>query len=245
MNKTIQNLDLIYRITVTRGENRHRGRFNSRIIVLLRFVLMKSVFILTSRGKTESRLQYQLDHSPESAPSVPRNDHRPKPDAANPSHTTQSSGPRSLSPNAGSQHPSQLPQTKGLMPPPRSLLVPETTSSSSQEFLSGSQADPAALQPPSSCCSDTQHHASNQNSSAGPTPASTPHLSGTPGADTSRGGVENGEEKEQPEPPSSSSRAASSPPPADRARSPSPQFAPLRLTDKPPAVCVQDDSPLR
>uniref|UniRef100_A0A3B5ATV6 ASD2 domain-containing protein n=1 Tax=Stegastes partitus TaxID=144197 RepID=A0A3B5ATV6_9TELE len=30
---------------------------------------------------------------------------------------------------------------------------------------------------------------------------------------------------------------------ADRVRSPSPQFAPLRLTDKPPAVSVQDDSP--
>lgn len=218
---------------------------------------MKFVFILTSRGKTESRLQYQLDHSPESAPSVPRNegpipgltDHRTKPDAANPSHTAHSSGPRSLSPNAGSQHPSQLPQTKGLMPPPRSHLVPETTSSSSQEFLSGAQADPVALQPLSSSCSDTQHHATVENSSAGPAPGSSPHLSSTSGAHTSRGGAENREEKEQPQPPSSSSlfssRRATLPLPADRARSPSPQFAPLRLTDKPPAVFVQDGSPLR
>ncbi|XP_059184249.1 protein Shroom2 [Centropristis striata] len=202
------------------------------------------------RGKTESRLRYQPDHSPQSAPAVPRNegpvpgltDHRPKPDAANPSHTTHSSGPRSLSPNPGSQHPSQLAQTKGHLPPPRSHLGPETTSSS-QEFLAGAQADPAALQSLSSCSSDTQHHAAGQNSSACPAPASSPHLSGTSRA-------ENEVEKEQPQPPSSSSlsssrTAALSLPGAERARSPSPQFAPLRLTDKPPAVFVQDDSPLR
>lgn len=218
---------------------------------------MKFVFPLTSRGKTESRLRYQPDHSPQSAPSVPRNegpvpgltDHRTKPDAANPSHTTHSSGPRSLSPNPGSKHPSQLPQTKGLLSPPRPHLGPETTSSS-QEFLAGAQADPAALQPLSSCSSDTQHHAAAQNSSAGPAPASSPHLSRASGADMSRGGVENEVEKEQPRPPSSSSQlssrtAALSLPASDRARSPSPQFAPLRLTDKPPAVFVQDESPLR
>lgn len=62
-----------------------------------------------------------------------------------------------------------------------------------------------------------------------------------------RGGAESGEEKEPPQPPSSlfSSRSAALPLPADGARSPSPQFAPLRLTDKPPAVFVQDDSMLR
>ncbi|KAM9333977.1 protein Shroom2-like [Symphorus nematophorus] len=198
----------------------------------------------TTRGKTESRLRYQPDHSPQSAPSVPRNegpipgltDHRTKPDAANPSHTTHSSGPRSLSPNPGSQHPSQLPQTKGLLPPARPHLGPETTSSS-QEFLAGAQA---ALQPVSGSSSDTQ------NSSAGPAPApaSSPHLSRT---DVSRRGVESEEEKEQPPSSlsSSSSRTAALSLPADRARSPSPQFAPLRLTDKPPAVFVQDESTLR
>ncbi|XP_037617337.1 protein Shroom2 isoform X2 [Sebastes umbrosus] len=209
------------------------------------------------RGKTESRLQYQPHHSPQSGLTVPRNegpvpgltDHRTKPDAANPSHTTHSSGPRSLSPNPGSQHLSQLPQTKGLLPPPRPHLGPETTSSS-QEFLAGAQADPTALQPLSSCSSDTQYHATAQNSSAGPAPASSPQLSRTSRADMSRGGGENKVEKEQPQPPSSSSlfspwTAALSLPATDRTRSPSPQFAPLRLTDKPPAVFVQDDSPLR
>ncbi|XP_070711581.1 protein Shroom2-like [Pempheris klunzingeri] len=204
----------------------------------------------TSRGKTESRLHYQPDHSPHSAPSVPRDegpvpslaDHRTKPDTGNPSHTTHSPGTLSHSPNPGSHHPSQLPQAKGLLPPPRPHLGPETTSSS-QEFLTGAQADPAGLQPLSSSSSDTQHHAAAQDSSAGPAPAGSPHLTKTSRADMSRGGAENGEEKEQPRPPSSSSLFT--PWTADRARSPSPQFAPLRLTDRPPAVFVQDDSPLR
>ncbi|KAI3365855.1 hypothetical protein L3Q82_000838 [Scortum barcoo] len=211
----------------------------------------------TSRGKTEIRLRYQPDHSPHSAPSVPRNeglvpglaDHRTKPDAANPSHTTHSSGPRSLSPNPGSQHPSQPPQTKGLMPPPRPHLGPETTSSP-QEFLAGAQADLAAFQPLSSSSSDTQHLPSHaaRSSSAGPAPAGSPRLGRTSGAEMSRGGV-NEEGKERPQLPSSSSLISSGlvtlPPPADRVRSPSPQFAPLRLTDKPPTVFVQDDSTLR
>ncbi|XP_036946863.1 protein Shroom2-like isoform X3 [Acanthopagrus latus] len=199
-----------------------------------------------SRGQTEPRQRYQPDHSPHSAPSAPRNegpvqassDHRTKPDAASASHPTQSSGPRSLSPS--SQHSSQPPQTKGLLPPPRPHLGPETTSSS-QEFLPGAQADQAVLQPLSSSSSDTQHHAAVQNSPAGaaPTPASSPHLS--------RGGVgvEDIEEKEQPPSSSSLSLSRTLLLPGDRARSPSPQFAPLRLTDKPPAVFVQDESPLR
>uniref|UniRef100_A0A8P4GDU0 Protein Shroom2 n=1 Tax=Dicentrarchus labrax TaxID=13489 RepID=A0A8P4GDU0_DICLA len=206
----------------------------------------------TTRRKTESRLRYQPDHSPQPAPSVPRNeaplpgltDHRTKPDSANPSHTTHSLGPRSLSPNPGSQ----LPQTKGLLPPPRPHLGPETTSSS-QEFLAGAQANPAVLQPLSSCSSDTQHQAQNSSASPAPAPASSPHLSRTSGADTSGGGVENEEEKDQLQPPSSSSLFSSWTGalslPTDRARSPSPQFAPLRLTDKPPAVFMPDDSPLR
>ncbi|XP_071320480.1 protein Shroom2-like isoform X2 [Trachinotus anak] len=208
----------------------------------------------TTRGKAENRLRYQPDHSPQSAPSLPRNegpvpglsDHRLKPDTASPSHTTLPSGPRSLSPNPGSQHP----QTKGLLPPPRPHLGPETTSSS-QEFLAGAQADQSALQPLSRSSSDTQHHAAAPGSSAGSAPANSPHLSRTPGPDMSKGDVETEQEKEQFPPPSSSPSpssswtAALSLPTADRARSPSPHFAPLRLTDKPPAVSVQDDSPLR
>ncbi|TKS66509.1 Protein Shroom2 [Collichthys lucidus] len=121
---------------------------------------------------------------------------------------------------------------RSFLPPPRPLLGPETTSSS-QEFLAGAQADPATLQPLSSSGYDTQRRN-----------ASSPHLSAT------SGGVENEEAGEQPQPPPSSSSLFSSwtgalSLPADRARSPSPQFAPLRLTDQPPAVFVQDDSPLR
>ncbi|XP_035496246.2 protein Shroom2-like isoform X1 [Scophthalmus maximus] len=209
----------------------------------------------TTGEKAENRLQYQPDHSPQSAPSVPRkegpalglSDHRSKPNAANPSQTTLSSGPRSLSPNPGSQHPAQPAQTKGLLPPPRPHLGPETTSSS-QEFQAGSQANPATLQPLSSCSSDTQHHATTQGSSAGPATASSPHLSWTSVPDMSEGDVQTEQEKEQLPPPSSpfSSWTAALPlPTADRARSPSPQFAPLRLTDKPPTASLQDDSTLR
>uniref|UniRef100_UPI0037E84C7B protein Shroom2-like n=1 Tax=Semicossyphus pulcher TaxID=241346 RepID=UPI0037E84C7B len=202
----------------------------------------------TTRGTTESRLRYQPDHSPQCALPVPRNegpvpgltDHRTKPDTAKPSHTTHSTGPRSLSPNPGSQNPSQLPQTKSLLPPPRPHLGPETTSSS-QEFLAGAQADPAALQPLSSTSSDTQHHATAQNSSICPAPACSPQPIRTPGADMSRGGVKNKEEEKE----QSSSWTPALSLPVDGARSPSPQFAPLRLTDKPPAVFVQEDSPLR
>ncbi|XP_034720578.1 protein Shroom2-like isoform X2 [Etheostoma cragini] len=209
------------------------------------------------RGKPESRLRYQPNHSPQSVPPVPRNqglvpgpaDHRTKPDSANPSHTTHSSGPRSLSPNPGSQHPSQLPQTKGLLPPPRPHLGPETTSSP-QEFLAGAQAGPAALQPLSSCSSDSQHHATPRDSSAGPAPASSLHLGRASRADVSGEGGEGEVEKERPQAPSSSSllpswTAALFLPSTDRARPPSPQFVPLRLTDRPPAVVVQDDSTLR
>lgn len=217
---------------------------------------MKFVFILTSRGKTESRLRYQPDHSPQSASSVPRKegllsgltDHRTKPDAANPSHTTQSSGPRSLSPNPGSQHPSQLPQTKGLLPLPTPHLGPETASSS-KEFLASTQAEQAVLQPLSGSNSDTQHHSTAQNSPTGHAPVSSCHLSRTCGVDMSRGGITNKEEKEPLQQPSSSFLSSSCTTtllhPADRARSPSPVFAPLRLTDKPPSVFVQHDSLLR
>ncbi|XP_074520478.1 protein Shroom2-like isoform X2 [Halichoeres trimaculatus] len=159
----------------------------------------------TTRGTTETRMRYQPDHSPQSALPVPGvTDHKTRPDTANPSHTTRSTG---LSPSPGSQHP----QPKSPLPPPRPHLGPETTSSS-QEFLSGAQADLTALQPPSSSSLDTQ------SSSTSPTQAS------------------RGEDKEQP--PSSSSWTSAQ-------RSPSPQFAPLRLTDKPPAVFVQEDSLLR
>ncbi|KAG8004538.1 Protein Shroom2, partial [Nibea albiflora] len=136
----------------------------------------------TNRGKTESRLQYQPDHSPQlvsrnEGPVPGLTDHRTKPDAASPSHTTHSSGPRSLSPNPGSHHPSQLPQTKRDVRRCRKRGGERATT-----FL----FIPVLLL-------DGLLYRS----------------------------------------------------PQDRARSPSPQFAPLRLTDQPPAVFVQDDSPLR
>ncbi|XP_040887876.1 protein Shroom2-like [Toxotes jaculatrix] len=201
----------------------------------------------STRGKAEDRLRHQPDEGP--VPGL--SDHRTKPDTTSPSHTALSSGPRSLSPNPASQHPAQPPQTKGLLPPPRPHLGPETTSSSG-EFLAGAQADPAVLQPLSSSSSDTQHHATTQGSSAGPTSASSPHLSSTSRPDMSKGDVDTEQKREQPPPPPpsrssspfSSWTAALPLPTADRARSPSPQFAPLRLTDKPPAVFLQDESPL-
>lgn len=185
---------------------------------------MRFVFILTFR--TESGPRYEPDPNPQLLPSVPRNqslvpglsDHRTNPDAASPSHATLSSGPRSLSPNHGSEHPAQPPQTKRLLPPPRPYIGPETTSSS-QEFLTGAQA---AVQRLSS--SDTQQHA--------------------PAPDVGKEEAKHEEEKEQPlssSPFSSWTAAARS----LSARSPSPQFAPLRLTDRPPAASVQADSLLR
>ncbi|KAM3850735.1 protein Shroom2-like [Diretmus argenteus] len=223
----------------------------------------------TTRGKTEGRVRYQPNHGPQPALSVPRDgsvpglsDHRTKPDAANSSHTTLSPGPPSHSPGPGSQHPAQPPQSKGLLPPPRPHLGPETTSSS-QEFLPGAQAEPTALQPLSSSGPgpqpDTQRHAPAQvcGSSTGSAPAGSPCLGRTSGADISKGGVGR-EEREQPPataepPPSSSSSSSTSPfsskavtlsiPSTDGVRAPSPQFAPQRLTDKPPPVSTQDDSP--
>ncbi|XP_034533577.1 protein Shroom2-like isoform X2 [Notolabrus celidotus] len=208
-----------------------------------------------TRGTTESRTRYQPDHSPQSAPPVPKNegpvpgltDHRTRPDTANPSHTTHSTGLCSLNPNPGSQLSSQLPQTKSPLPPPRPHLGPETTSSS-QEFLAGAQADLTALQPLSISSLDTQQHGTAQSSSISPTQVSSPQPVRAYRGDMSRGGVENPEEEKE-LPPSSISLSSSWTPalslPADGARSPSPQFAPLRLTDKPPAVFVQEDSPLR
>nr|XP_015813492.2 protein Shroom2 isoform X1 [Nothobranchius furzeri] len=207
---------------------------------------------LASREKTESR---SPDLSPQPVSSVLRNegtvpdpDHRTKPNSISPSHTALSSGRRSVSPSPGSKQPAQSPQTQSLLPPPRPLLGPQTTSSS-QEFLTGAQLDPAALQPMSSSGSDSQKHPAAHSSSAGPTLTSSP-LSTTSGPDSSQR-VETLEEKEQlatpsstpPPPPSSSSSLAH--PETDRARSPSPLFVPLRLTDKPPAAVEQDDSQLR
>lgn len=203
---------------------------------------MRFVFILTSR------LQYQYDQSPESTPSVPRNedpipvltDHRTKTDAAYPSQDTHSLGLPSLRPSTSSQ---------GSMPPHRTYLVPEPTSSysPSEEFSSVTQANPAALQPLAS--TDTPHHTAPQTSSVGPTTAGSPRLGRMQGADTSTGASENVEVKKQPRPPSTasvlSSQTATLPPAADRGRSPSPHFSPQKLTDKPPVVSMQDGSTLR
>lgn len=220
--------------------------------------MMRFVFILTSRVKSESR-SYEPDNSPQlvEGPSPGLPDQRTNP-AAIPAHTTLSSGPRSLSPSPGSKHPAQPPQTQSLLPPPRPHLGLETTSSS-QEFLAGAQADPAGVQPLSSAASDTQHHAAtstaaaDQVSSAGPASASSPRLREMSCADESKA-AQGHEVKEQPASPSPSSSPLSSStsctaplplPGPDGARSPSPHFAPLRLTDRPPAASVQNDSLLR
>ncbi|CAN9498167.1 unnamed protein product [Ophioblennius macclurei] len=214
---------------------------------------------LTIRGKTENRPQCESDHDPQPVPPAPRDegivsglpDHRTKPGAVSPSHTTLHSGPRSLSPNPGSSQPSQPPQTKNLLPPPRPHLGPEATSSS-QEFLAGAQAERATLQSLSSSKSNTHHHAAVPVSSASHAPASSPRLSSLSAPDVSEEVAEHLEEQEQLGATSSSSSSPLHPgtatlslPTEDQLRSPSPQFAPLRLTDKPPAVSVQDDSLLR
>nr|XP_020447669.1 protein Shroom2-like isoform X2 [Monopterus albus]XP_020447670.1 protein Shroom2-like isoform X2 [Monopterus albus] len=199
----------------------------------------------TTRGKAEGRQCYQPDHSPHSAPIPGLPDHRTQPDPAGPSHTT-ISGP--LSP--GSQHPAQPAQTQGLLPPPRPHLGPETTSSS-QELFSGAQAELTVPQRPSSSSSDIQQQAPALSFSPGPTLASSPHLRRTSIANVSTGGEEKEQEKEQLLRPSSFSSAFSpwtaalSVPVADPPRSPSPHFIPLRLTDKPPVVPLQDDLRLR
>ncbi|KAM4560373.1 protein Shroom2-like isoform 2-T2 [Odontesthes bonariensis] len=199
---------------------------------------------LNSRDDAESRLP---DHSTKLVVSVPRNeglvpgrrDHRPSTDAAPPTHTTASSDRRSVSPSSDSKQNAQSPQTKSLLPPPRPHLGPETTFSS-QEFPAGAQSDPAGFQPLSSLGCDTQRSPAAQACTSGP--------GATSGPDMRKVGAEN--QKEQPEPPppssspSSSLTAALSLPGADRARSPSPQFSPLRLTDEPPAVSVRDASRL-
>lgn len=219
---------------------------------------MRFVFILTPRVKSESR-SYEPDNSPQlvEGPSPGFPDQRTNP-AAIPAHITLSSGPCSLSPSPGSKHPAQPPQTQSLLPPPRPHLGLETTSSS-QEFLAGAQADPAGVQPLSSTASDTQHHAAtstaaaDQVSSAGPASASSPRLREMSCADESKA-AQGHEVKEQPASPSPSSSPLSSStsctaplplPVPDGARSPSPHFAPLRLTDRPPAASVQNDSLLR
>lgn len=94
--------------------------------------------------------------------------------------------------------------------------------------------------PLSSSSSSSSSHAEPQQdgtpSNAFTTHDHFPRPSSTTSADTGGGGggggAQNGEERERP----------ALLLPADRARSPSPQFAPLRLTDKPPAAFVQGGS---
>lgn len=179
-----------------------------------------------------ARLPFQRDSSPEAA-SAPRNedvapnhaDHRTRAEEDSPAHPTHPSGPRSLSPGPGSQD---------AVPTPRSHLAPETTasslSSSCQSVPSGVQADPASFQ---SHSSTNSHQHTTSSSPVGPAPAGLP---------SQRGAAQDGEDEED--------RKTSGPCPlpsvfADRAQTPSPQFGPQRLTDRPPVVLVQDDSLLR
>ncbi|XP_024144822.1 protein Shroom2 isoform X2 [Oryzias melastigma] len=175
----------------------------------------------TSREKLESR---------QSVPAVSRNpgpDHRTKADTASASQTAPTPGPRCISPSC-------------LLLPPVPHLGPETTSSS-QEFPTGSQSDPAALQTLPRSGSD--FHADAQPSPSAPAPARSPHQHAAAGPDT-EGAEEESERPPSLSPPSPSPPAAALPLPGpDPVRSPSPQFTPARLTDKPPAV--QDESQLR
>ncbi|XP_075870947.1 protein Shroom2-like isoform X3 [Nelusetta ayraudi] len=121
---------------------------------------------------------------------------------------------------AGScQHLAPPPQTKGLTPPPRSHI--ETMPLSSSSSSSSSHAEPQQDGTPSNAFTTHDHF---------PRPSST--TSADTGGGGGGGGAQNGEERERP----------ALLLPADRARSPSPQFAPLRLTDKPPAAFVQGGS---
>lgn len=192
--------------------------------------------ILIYREKVESR---SSDHSPQLVTLVQITegvapgllDHWTKSDCAGSSHTTISSGCCSISPNPDSKQP----QTQSLLPPPRPHLGPETTSFS-QEFLTGAQLDPAALQLLSISASDSQHHADVQlHTVQFPAPTSFPNLQSKSGPDLS---VETKEEKEQLELLSSSPSSSLT----NLSQFPSLLLVPLRLTDKPPAVSVQDDS---
>ncbi|XP_023817569.1 protein Shroom2 isoform X3 [Oryzias latipes] len=178
----------------------------------------------TSREKLESR---------QSVPAVSRNpgpDHRTKADPASASQTAPSPGPRSISPSSSSS---------SLLLPPALPLGPETTSSC-QEFPTGSRSDPTALQTLPRSGSDSHVDAQPSPSAPAPAPARFPHRCAAAGPDAE------GESEQQPSlsPPSSSPPPAALPlPESNPARSPSPQFMPARLTDKPPTV--QDESQLR
>ncbi|KAK2857199.1 hypothetical protein Q5P01_005934 [Channa striata] len=148
-----------------------------------------------------------------------------------PDHSPQStlSGPRNEGPvlkadSAGPEDLGQPPQTTGLLLP---HLGPETTAST-QEFPAGAQAGPAPLPPVSSSNVQQLAVALVRTLSASPV------HSGTAGPDANTGAEEMKQEK-----------AALFLPAADRTRSPSPQFAPQRLTDKPPAVAAQDETSFR
>lgn len=179
------------------------------------------LLILTFRETAGSRSR---DHSPQGILPCPP-DHRTEPDPAGHSLS-------SVSLNSEPKPP------QSLLPPPRLHLGPETTSCS-KEFLAGAQPDPAG---PGSA-SDSQNQAAALPSS-GPAQHVSPHLIAQSGA----GAAESKEQEEWTQPssssPSSPSAALGCPGP-DQTRSPSPQFAPLRLTDKPPGVSGQDDPGLR
>ncbi|XP_056157380.1 protein Shroom2-like isoform X2 [Lampris incognitus] len=198
-----------------------------------------------NRETTESSRRYQSSKSDQRP--QPSLHHRTKPDATAP-HASQSSH----SSHASLRPPSPASQTRGLLPAPRPHLGPQTTSSS-QEFFRGVHAEAAAAASPrplsgAAPCLHPNNAVQSHGSYAGSASAISP-------APRQEGAVR-GEEREQPPPSSSSSSSSSSYhfssktvtlsfPAADRPHSPSPLFAPQRLTNAPPPASVQDDSLVR
>lgn len=204
----------------------YRSIFGCRLQILLR---LNFGLIFPARPPS------QHDNSPEApaasgkeGPVPSHADHKTKAGEDSPAHATHSSGPRSLSPSAGSQD---------SLPTPRSHLVPETTtsslSSSCQNVPSGAQAVPASLQP---LFSTEAHPRTASSSPVGPAPPGLPPLSLTLGADARRVAGQDREDRETPRPHPLPCMSA------ERAGTPSPPFGPQRLTDRPPGVLVQDDS---
>lgn len=213
----------------------------------------------------------QLDQFPPSSPeSAPKDesqnrdvaaplasDHRLQPDPRDPAHTLPPYPPSHSLIHGHVSEPPATPQDQGLMPQ-KPHLWPETTSSSygdSQEFLPGSEAEQVA-QP---CSPDTQLDPSpacgsslGLSSSLGPSPSPGRNSGLDTGCEEERGAADSALLSTAQPPPSSSSSspllsstpASLSVPSTDGTCCLSPQFAPQRLTDKPP-FSMQDEAQSR
>ncbi|XP_061779500.1 protein Shroom2-like [Nerophis lumbriciformis] len=152
-------------------------------------------------------------------------DYQTSQDSIHSAYIAASSCPGSLGPVLDSQHPEKHPQANGVSPS-KSHLGPETAS----PFLLSAEAfeNQAMLAP--GLVLGTQQYASAERA----TPADHPHFCRMP------------EFKRNKEEAVKNKKSASSTVLAEnQARSPLPQFSPLRLTDKQPTVSMQEDSTLR